>query len=219
MRTFYTYLWLREDGTPYYVGKGSGTRAWRKGTPHRDRVLVQEFPSEEDAFLAEKFLIAFYGRKDLSEGCLINLTDGGDGASGAVRSDEFREMKRIAALGNQYGKGKVPTLEHRSKISKALQGIQRSEEYRTKQRIAHEGVHYSKERCHQMSVTRTGMLLYPPPAEGLKWCGYKKHFVNLEGFNKNANRCRVCASEDNRTRIKKQNAVCDNSVSPQSMGT
>jgi hypothetical protein len=86
---FYTYLWLREDGTPYYVGKGSNRRAFvyhessaLYPPPNLARVLVQEYPDEASAFCAEMFLIAFYGRKDMGTGCLRNRTNGGEGGPG-----------------------------------------------------------------------------------------------------------------------------------------
>ncbi len=68
--SFYSYMWLRENGTPYYVGKGSGQRAFtahrnlRLQPPSREYIILQEWPSEKDAFEAEKSLIAHYGRKD-----------------------------------------------------------------------------------------------------------------------------------------------------------
>ena len=59
---FYTYLWLRENGTPYYVGKGAGRRAlWpygRKGTkPPKDksRILIQEFEFDKTRYLLKSF--------------------------------------------------------------------------------------------------------------------------------------------------------------------
>jgi hypothetical protein len=60
---------------------------------------VQYFDSEGDAFDAERFLISFYGRRDIGTGCLANLTDGGEGTSGIVNSEATREKKRLARLG------------------------------------------------------------------------------------------------------------------------
>lgn len=103
MDVFYTYLWLREDGTPYYVGKGKGYRASRRQghtclpPADKDRILIQEFPNEASAFEAEVFLILLYGRIDLGTGCLRNLTCGGEGASGSTHSTETRrKMSAIA---------------------------------------------------------------------------------------------------------------------------
>ena len=134
MSGFYTYLWLRESGTPYYAGKGTGRRAFSSSAHgvHRPvdrvRILIQEFPSEEDAFEAEKFLIAYYGRKDLGTGCLRNLTDGGEGSVGAIRSEEFRRNLAERTRGNKYCLGIKQSQETRQKRANKLRGRKRPEE-------------------------------------------------------------------------------------------
>ena len=79
------YQWLREDGTPYYIGIGNPRRPYKGRRscgrpPSRDRIVILHENLEwEEACRIEKELIAFYGRKDLGTGILRNLTDGGDG--------------------------------------------------------------------------------------------------------------------------------------------
>ena len=103
--TFYTYAYLRSKdsktakaGTPYYIGKGHGKRAYN---PHRrtpvpkDKskiVILKENLSEKEAFAYEKEMILFYGRKDIGTGILMNWTDGGEGPSNP--SPETRKRMR-----------------------------------------------------------------------------------------------------------------------------
>jgi hypothetical protein len=93
---------LREDGTVKYVGKGPKKRAFEtshhRGLTPKDKnlILLQEHPSENDAFAAEIFLISYYGRKDLGTGCLRNLTDGGEGLSG-ISAETRQKMSRSAS--------------------------------------------------------------------------------------------------------------------------
>ena len=88
VKFFYVYAYLRKDNSPYYVGKGSGNRAFvRRGRivrPPKDRsriVFLRSELTEDKAFDWEKFYIKHYGRIDLGTGILRNLTDGGEGTS------------------------------------------------------------------------------------------------------------------------------------------
>ena len=111
---FYTYLWLREDRTPYYVGKGKENRAyvdhWTNGrvrrVPSKELIVIYPAESEADAFETEIALIWYYGRKDLGLGCLRNLSDGGEGPSGTVASKESLVRRSEAHKGVPWTKAK-----------------------------------------------------------------------------------------------------------------
>jgi hypothetical protein len=79
---------LREDGTPYYIGKGRNKRAFQKhsvGLPPKTRILfLKENLTEEEAFKHEKYMIGVFGRKDLGTGILHNKTSGGQGVSNSA---------------------------------------------------------------------------------------------------------------------------------------
>ena len=120
---FYTYLWLRKDGTPYYVGKGSGNRAtaWheRLGEAPKGRVVLYVAKDEADAFENEVALIWYYGRKDTGTGCLRNLTDGGENPPNWKGKKRSEHQRKAVSTGRQ---GLVFTQEHRDNLSAAHVG-------------------------------------------------------------------------------------------------
>lgn len=157
---FYTYLWLREDGSPYYVGKGKGRRGFtskdhRHKCPPKERIITQGWESEEEAFEAEKFLILYYGRIDQGTGCLRNLTDGGDNPPSA--------------------KGRKLTGSTKKKMSESAKGIvKRPAGYKhtvvTRQRMRH------KHRVKPRTLCIRGHVL----SENLRNNGRSCHVCEME---------------------------------------
>ena len=133
---YYTYAYLRKDGTPYYIGKGKFDRAYRKRSKginppkNKARILIlKENLTEEKAFQHEKYMIAIFGRKDLGTGILRNKTDGGDGISGYIFGEETKEKLSESRKGNRnpfYGKSH--TEKSREKLRESHLGVSKHNE-------------------------------------------------------------------------------------------
>jgi hypothetical protein len=139
---YYTYAYLREDGTPYYIGKGTRRRIHSKLhgihlPPEKRRIFLKTGLTAEEATRHEIYLIAVFGRKDLGTGILRNLTDGGEGVPGRVVSQETREKLRRANTGYRHTpetlfriskalKARIITKEHRQRINEALRNHNQS---------------------------------------------------------------------------------------------
>lgn len=157
---FYVYVHRRRSDTRvFYVGKGRAKRAWEKNrkNSHWQSVvkkhglcveIVQSGMQEWWAFELERELIAFYGRDNL-----CNFTDGGEGSSGYVQSEQTKIKKTIAQ------KNAFSSLESKAKRSIASSLRLRTDSEKEKLRIAQTGKKYSDESRQKMSLSKVGKKL------------------------------------------------------------
>lgn len=172
---YYVYAYLRKDGTPYYIGKGKGTRAWdrHKNIPvpkdPKYITILESNLTELGALAIERRMIFWYGRKDLGTGILRNMAEGGTGGSLSPLSKQKISQKNRGKPAPNKGvpmseeqKLKI-TEQHRNrseetckKISIALTGRKASLETRAKQSAAGKGKTQTAEWIEKRIASKRG---------------------------------------------------------------
>lgn len=135
---YYVYVHKRaDDGSVFYVGKGTRTRAWQlasKRNTHWQRIvakhgliveIVESGYQNWYAMEREIQLIEFYGQENL-----CNQTAGGEGGNGRVWTEESKKRLSDAKKGKPApwstgDKNHMKTQASREKMSRLLKGVSR----------------------------------------------------------------------------------------------
>jgi len=166
MAIVYTHNRL-DNNQVFYVGIGTKeSRAYSKNRSTFWRNMVHKFGYTinithkniiwEEACVIEKYLINFYGRKDLNNGQLCNLTDGGDGICGFKKSEEMKKKHSITMLGKKNMLGKKHSAETIEKIKIKNKGKIRSEECKLKLKESFKNRKFSDITRKKISVALSG---------------------------------------------------------------
>jgi len=143
----------------FYVGKGYGRRAsvkinrnkfWENtAKKYKYEILFPHINlTEKEAIELEIYYINHIGRRDLNKGTLVNLTDGGEGSSGYIMTDE-----------------------HKQNIQKKLIGRVFSEEHIKNNIKSKIGKKRSKEICENISIGRKNRIITKEEREKLVLAG------------------------------------------------
>ena len=197
---YYVYSYLREDLSPYYIGKGSRGRAYAsanhriKAPKEKERIhILKDNLIEEEAYELEKLYIKMFGRIDLETGILRNLSDGGEGPVGYKTTPEQRRKIALSRMGEKHPLyGVSPSEETREKQRQALKGRfvgeknpmygkKLSEEQKEYLRNLHKGVPKTEEQKRKMSIAAKGKKKPASMAEKLNARAKKHKFTYKDG--------------------------------------
>ena len=154
LNNWYVYKHTRLDtNEPFYIGIGNKKdfgRAYEFKQSKRNVIwwkiflktdiqveIVFENLTKDEAASKEKELIKKYGRKDLNEGSLCNMTDGGDGTFNHKISEETRKKISESKIGSKNPQfGKKQSKELIEKRFRNIIGRSRSKESKKTQSLA-----------------------------------------------------------------------------------
>lgn len=165
--TFYVYEhWRPDKGVPFYVGKGSGRRAWDVRRRSEEYLSIIRELSCSDltidvrvvadgltgyaAFVLEIERIAFWRSLGIS---LANKTNGGQGHA---HTAETRAKMSASRKGNKYALGFRHSQETIEKRRAANKGFRHTDESRTKMSAVQKGRTVSEEQRANISAAKKG---------------------------------------------------------------
>jgi hypothetical protein len=127
---YYTYAHYTADTKElFYIGKGTKVKDfkykrascyWKRNPYWNNKVkkhggftyeILSSWETEKEAFDHEKLLISIFGKK------LVNLSEGGEGNSGRVQSEQEKQLRASKLLGSKRTEEAIKNMSAAQKIN------------------------------------------------------------------------------------------------------